>query len=172
MSNFPGKTFFSIFLIFLNFFCFGFGFLGLGQPGWEQRGTNLAHLAAGSPRPLFSRQRRSAGVAGTPAQVLPQALPRIELETNVVPQLCFGALLPHTALSNNGAAKRKCSRMRNAEKKSERLALHGTGISYHTIYYTILYYTILYYTQGFILLPLACPLLFRYRHFPIHPVSQ
>lgn len=113
--------------------------MGLGQPGWEQRGTNLAHLAAGSPLPLFSRQRRSAGVAGTPAQVLPQALPRIELETNVVPQLCFGALLPHTALSNNGAAKRKCSRMRNAEKKSERLAL-----AYHTILYTILYYTIYY----------------------------
>lgn len=163
MSNFPGKTFFFDFFDFFEFFfCFGFGFLGLGQPGWEQRGTNLAHLAAGSPRPLFSRQRRSAGMAGTPAQVLPQALPRIELETNVVPQLCFGALLPHTALSNNGAAKRKCSRMRNAEKKSERLALawHWHIISYHIISY---------HTQGFILLP-CLPFTAQVQAFSLHPV--
>ena len=139
MSNFPGKTFFCDFFDFLIFFLFLFWFLG---PRTTRVGASAARIWRTSPLDrLVPYSLASAGAQErrySPAQVLPQALPRIELETNVVPQLCFGALLPHTALSNNGAAKRKCSRMRNAEKKSERLAL-----AYHTIYYTILYYTIL-----------------------------
>ena len=141
MSNFPGKTFFCDFFDFLIFFLFLFWFLG---PRTTRVGASAARIWRTSPLDrLVPYSLASAGAQErrySPAQVLPQALPRIELETNVVPQLCFGALLPHTALSNNGAAKRKCSRMRNAEKKSERLAL-----AYHTILYTILYY-ILYYT--------------------------
>lgn len=132
MSNFPGKTFFCDFFDFLIFFLFLFWFLG---PRTTRVGASAARIWRTSPLDrLVPYSLASAGAQEW------QVLPRIELETNVVPQLCFGALLPHTALSNNGAAKRKCSRMRNAEKKSERLAL-----AYHTILYTILYY-ILYYT--------------------------
>lgn len=133
MSNFPGKTFFRFFLIFLNFF---FVLVLVSWASDNPGGSSTARLWRTSQLDrLVPYSLASAGAQEW------QVLPRIELETNVVPQLCFGALLPHTALSNNGAAKRKCSRMRNAEKKSERLALawHWHIISYHIISYSRLY---------------------------------